>query len=210
VIPQRLVRVVPEHTSVEVENWWSQATALHPDWQHVTLRDPIDPKQFPLTSEYWIRCESGGQLADLVRAEYLVTKGGIYLDSDYQVFKSLEPLRRVDNGFAGWEDSKVICNAMMGFPPGHFGLLVYLQLALTRLDQGTWASGVGTFTEVMKDRGDVLLLPPESLYPVHYRDKDMIDVFMDLKDGIQNPWPWSFGVHHWRHSWGTDGVAANR
>jgi len=199
-IPLRLIRVVPEHTSVEVENWWSEAKAQHKGWASHTWRDPIDPRFFPITSPYWDKCESGAQLADLVRAEDLFSHGGVYVDSDYQVFKSFEVLRGL-KAWVGWEDSKVICNAAMGFEAGHPGLGIYLQLAVQRLHCGTWESGVGSFTEALKDRGDVLLLPPESLYPVHYRDKDMIDVFLDLKDGIQNPWPWSFGVHHWRHSW---------
>ncbi len=199
IIPKRLIRVVPGHTSVESEIFWDRATRLHPSWEHVTLRDPIDSRRFPLTSKSWNRCESGAQLADLVRAEELFARGGIYLDSDFEVFRSFDPFLSV-NGFAGWEDEKRICNAVMGFRPGHSALGIYLELALQRLKKGTAASGVATITEVFKERDkDILLLSPGSFYPIHYRAKATLQTMRS--EEIREANPWSFGCHHWAHSW---------
>jgi hypothetical protein len=197
-IPPTLVRTVPQTATVEAEGLWADAKNLHPQWTYITLRDPIDRTYFPRTRDHWDKCRSGAQLADLVRAEYLFTHGGVYLDSDYEVYRSFNVLRELD-GWAGWEDEKHICNAAMGFRAGHSALGIYLDLAIERLGQGTWESGVGTITEVFRDRSDILLLPPGSLYPLHWRAKAMIPQ-MSTED-VREQNPWAFGIHHWKHSW---------
>src|ERR1700761_4472447 len=113
-IPHRLVRTVPEKTTTECEVWWDRACRLHPDWKHVTWRDPIDRDRFPMTSPFWDDCESGAQLADLVRLEDLWHRGGIYIDSDVEVYRSFAPLTLL-RGFAGWDCVDYIPNAILGF-----------------------------------------------------------------------------------------------
>lgn len=193
-IPTRLIRTVPAETSDQVEDWWRQACRLHPGWQHVTLRDPVDRTQFPVTSPYWDGVESGAQLADLIRIEELWARGGVYIDSDVEVFRSFEPLLCLP-GFAGWEDEKHIPNAVLGFRPAHLALRKVLELAIRLRHQGTWNAGVGVTTQVFKDRTDILLLPPGSLYPVHYRAR------MPSSDTVRADNPWAFCLHHWAHSW---------
>jgi mannosyltransferase OCH1-like enzyme len=120
-------------------------------------------------------------------------RGGVYIDSDVEVLRPFDPLLGV-KGFLGWEDTDHICNAVMGFEDNHFGLATYIETALKRLPQGTWASGVGTITEVFRNRLDTLLLPPQCFYPMHYRSKHI----------TRQPWStlhWSFATHHWLHSW---------
>jgi mannosyltransferase OCH1-like enzyme len=196
IIPRRLVRTVPERTIELAEDLWRQACALHPDWEHVTLRDPIPTGRFPITSKHWNTCESGAQLADLVRAEELYHRGGIYIDSDVEVWRSFEPLVYLP-GFAAWEDEQHIPNAVMGFTAGHPALLEVLKRAIERHHQGTWAAGVGVTTEVFADRDDMLVLPPGALYPVHYSMKQ----FMDCSEVIRAENPWAFCLHRWEHSW---------
>jgi mannosyltransferase OCH1-like enzyme len=199
VIPRRLIRVVPEQTSRESEDFWERACELHPGWAHVTLRDPLNPKSFPNTSHLWGTCESGAQLADLVRTEELYWSGGVYIDSDVEVYRSFEPLLHL-KGFAGWEDSQHIPNAVMGFAPKHPAVYRVLELAAARHHEGTWLSGVGVTTEVFRDRTDMLLLPPGSLYPYHYRDKAFY-YSRDQRARMKRENPWAFCAHHWAHSW---------
>jgi hypothetical protein len=198
-IPSRLVRTVPRETSDEVEAYWAHATALHPTWQHVTLRDPVDPAGFPHTRHLWGTCESGAQLADLIRAEYLYWHGGVYLDSDVEVYRSFQPLM-VNEGFAAWEDERHIPNAVMGFEKGHPALSEVIKLAVERHFDGTWAAGVGVTTEVFTGRDDMLLLPPDSFYPYHYSFKDAYQT-TQARERVKAAHPWAFCAHHWRHSW---------
>lgn len=191
-IPHRLVRTIPAKTSDQVETWWREACTLHPGWEHVTIREPVDPKQFPLTGHLFDSCESGAQKADLIRAEDLWSRGGLYVDADVQVFRSFEPLLPL-KGFAAWEDEHHVCNALLGFQPGHPALKRVIELAIQRHEQGTWQAGVGVVTQVLRDAKDVLLLPPQCFYAVHWRNRAHLH--------RHRPDPWEFAAHHWAHSW---------
>lgn len=193
-IPKRLIRTVPTDTSTEVEQWWQTACEMHPDWEHVTYREPVDPAAFPITGHLFSTCESGAQKADLIRIEALWWGAGIYLDSDVEVVKPLDSFLHA-GGVAGWEDESHICNAVLAFEAGHPALKTILELAIQRHDQGTWNAGIGVVTEVLRDHPDVLLLPPGSWYPVHYRQK------MPPTEVVKKQNPWAYAIHHWSHSW---------
>lgn len=194
-IPKRLVRTVPEVTTDETERIWTVARWLHPDWEHVTLRDPVDRSGFPETSHLWDSCESGAQLADLIRAEELWHRGGVYIDSDVEVYRTFDPLTKLD-GFAGWDCVDYIPNAIMGFRPGHPAIGLVVKLAVQRHHLGTWPAGVGVTTEVFTGRNDMALFPPGSFYPVFWRDRDRTDWAK-----VQQTNPWAYCVHYANHSW---------
>lgn len=203
-IPRRLIRSVPETTTYEVEAFWSDACDTHSDWVHDTYRDPIDPEAFPLTSPHWERCTSGAQLAGLVRLEALWWGGGIWLDSDVEVYRPLDPLLHCD-AFACWEDRFVVPDAVIGATPRHPAIEACINLAIERLlssstdwrtGPGAWGTGPGVTTTIFPGRDDVLLLPPGSFYPVHYSDKHRIG---SRDHRTENPW--AFGIHRWHASW---------
>jgi hypothetical protein len=193
-IPRILHRTVPEHTSPEVERWWRAWGELHPDWELRTHRDPLEPAEWPLTAPYWARCRNGAELADLVRLEALLRWGGIYVDSDVEPYRSLEPLLPL-SAFAAWEDERVVPNAVLGAVPAHPAIQACLDLALERIEQPTWERGPGVTTAVLVGRPDVLLLPPGSFYPYHYREKER------RGEDHRRRQPWAFGAHHWAGSW---------
>lgn len=195
-IPKRLVRTVPAETSFETEQLWLQACRLHPEWEHVTWRDPIDPAAFPITSPYWADCQTGAQLADLIRIEDLLHNGGFYIDSDVEMLKPFDTLCGLD-AVAGWEDHLYIPNAVLGFTPGHPGLREVLDLAIAKRFSGTWIAGVGVTTQVFRN-ADITLLPPGSFYPVHWKDahKGLVDW---RQAALENPW--AFCLHRYKASW---------
>lgn len=197
-IPRRLIRTVPEQGDGEQERLWKIARDLHPRWQHVTLRDPIDPAAFPLTSGLWHRCLTGAQLADLVRIEELYHRGGVYIDSDVECYRPFDVLRAVD-AFAAWEDRDHIPNAVLGAKPGHPAIGELVKRAVEMMPCDTWDIGVGLTTEVLSARDDVLLLPPGSFYPYHYRQKWRTGTPPRAELVKNNPWAWC--AHHWAASW---------
>lgn len=193
-IPRLIFRTVPAATSGEVEQFWADTTVLHAGWQMITYRDPIDPDLFPLSSPHWDRCTSGAQRAGLIRLEGLLRHGGIYLDSDVEVYRPLDSLLGVA-AFAAWEDAKVVPDAVLGAKPAHPAIGDCLERAIDVLEQGPWASGPGVTTAVLPGRADVLLLPPGSWYPYHYSQRDR------RHDDHRTTNPWAFGAHHWEGSW---------
>lgn len=199
-IPKLLFRTVPSQTSDQVEGWWQRAMELHPGWDFVTYRDPIVADEFPLTHDLFELCDSGAQKAGLIRLEALSRHGGIYLDSDVEVFRNLTPLTMVE-AFAAYEDPGVIPDAVLGAEAGHPAIEACLELAMDRVmsprgdwrTAGAWGSGPGVTTKILAGRDDVLLLPPGSFYPVHYTRKGELESF--------TPPPWCWMAHHWHASW---------
>lgn len=196
-IPRILHRTIPAAPSKEAEAWWHHFGLLHPGWELRTHQDPLDPTEWPETAHLWERCRSGAQMAGLIRLEAIWRHGGVYVDSDIEPYRSLEPLLALA-AFAGWEDAKVVPDAMFGAEPGHPAVRVMLDLAKTAIESGAgaWESGPGVFTATLPGRTDVLLLPPGSLYPYHYSDKAA-----QRRVDHHTQQPWAFAAHHWNASW---------
>jgi hypothetical protein len=176
---------------------------MHPEWELRTYREPINPADWPLTGDLFERCSSGAQKAGLIRLEALYTYGGVYVDSD------IEPVRPFDSllyspAFAGWEDENVVPDALLGSEASHPAFKVMLAKARASIESGgdAWASGPGVTTSTLPGRNDVLLLPPGSFYPVHYREK--------IRLGTRNEQPWVFAEHKWHHSWGAKQLAVQQ
>lgn len=193
-IPRRFIRTVPDRSEQQAEWWWRDFGELHPRWEFVTYRDPIDPRQFPLTADSWAFCSSGAQMAGLIRLEALFHHGGIYVDSDVQPLRSFAPLLDV-RAFAAWEDPRVVPDAVIGAEAGHPAIAACLQAALEAIAAGPWESGPGVTTKILPGRDDVLLLPPGAFYPYHYTDKRRANADHKAQQ------PWCFAVHHWWGSW---------
>lgn len=202
-IPARLIRTIPPDPTDEAERFWQQACELHPSWEHVTYRDPIDPAWFPMTGPHWHLCRSGAQKAGLIRLEALLHMGGIYIDSDLEVFRPLESLRML-RGFSVWEDTSTAPDFVLGAEPGHPAVRECLRLAVDRIRQdgnddwrtgnGAWSTGPGVTTTVLPGRSDWLLLPPATFAPYHYTE-------LHRADDDHAAQPFTFGAHRWRHSW---------
>lgn len=193
-IPKILHRTVPAETTEEVEQFWRVAQALHPFWECRTYRDPLDPADWPLTAAHWHACGNGAQLAGLIRLEALIRHGGVYIDSDFECYRPFDTLLG-SMAFAGWEDPNTVPDAVLGAVPGHAAMRACLRQAIHQLPHGAWESGPGVMTRILPGRPDVLLLPPGSLYPYHYTERER------RQEDHAAANPWAFGAHHWAGSW---------
>lgn len=204
-IQQTLIRVVPAQTSAEAERFWSGACELHPTWDHLTLRDPIDSALFPLTSPYWHLAQNGAQFAGLVRLEAIYTAGGFYLDSDLELFGPLDDLCE-HRAVGCWEDSETVPDLFMAAEAGHPAIAACIDLAIERISgpeghwrtgNGAWSTGPGVTTTILPDRDDVTLLDPCAFTGVHWSYKGPhID-----NDEMRRRCPDARGRHWWRASW---------
>jgi mannosyltransferase OCH1-like enzyme len=193
-IPARLIRTVPTVASDEAEGFWRGACELHPHWDYVTFRDPVDRDKFPLTSPHWAACKSGAQMAGLIRLEALWHWGGIYLDSDVEVFRPLDSLRPYDL-FATWESAWSLNDAVLGAMAGHPLVREAIALAIERLPLGALHSGPKVVNDLFRDKADVLLLPPRSFSPYLWNEKHR-------RGEDHTVHPGTFGAHHWANSHG--------
>lgn len=199
-IPRILHRTIPERgAGAEGDAFWEHWRQLHPGWQLMTHQDPLDQADWPMLGDLFERCQNGAQLAGLIRLEALWRWGGVYVDSDVEPYRSLEPLIHCQ-GFAGWEDKGVVPDAVLGAEPGHPAVELMIHKARVSIEAGedAWLSGPGVTTATLPYRRDWLLLPPGSFYPYHYTDRAGRSRDHSLEQ------PWAFGAHHWAGSWLSD------
>jgi len=194
-IPKRFVRVTPEHVGPLFESWWQQFADLHPGYEMLTIADPIDPDDWPLTGHRHAECVAGAQLAGLVRLEAVYRWGGVYLDADVRPLRSFEPLLE-HSCFVGWEDHRWLCDAVFGAEAGHPAILAALDQAMAMdFNAGPGATGPQNLTHALTARNDVTTLPVEALYPCSYLDKAACE------DITAETHPESYCVHMWSGSW---------
>jgi hypothetical protein len=197
-IPRILHRTLPEVVDPAVEARWAHLQELHPGWEFRTHREPLDPKDWPLTGDLFGKCDTGAQKAGLIRLECLVRDGGFYCDADIVGVRSLEPLLQLD-AVAAWEDDDCVPDAFLGSIPGHPAFVEMIERARASVlaGEGAWKSGPGVTTAVLPGRTDVLLLPPTAAYPCHYLEMSRMDAV------LADPPSSTFVVHLYEHSWGT-------
>lgn len=198
-IPRILHFTVPDRIAPEQQRAIEQAAELHPHWEVKVWRDPLDPADFRL-SGLWPRVNSGAQLADLIRIEVVHRYGGVYLDSDVWLRKSLDDLAEHHQFFVASEDGQRATNAVFGATRGHPALETMIEELHARPPDWTLPPTVTTgpefFSRVLRWRGDVTLLPRETFYPHNWNERPGAVA------------PQTYGVHQWRGSWKDRSIGA--
>lgn len=109
-IPKIIHRVVPRNTTPIMEKCWESVIQNTKDYEHYTHYDDGD---YEIVGDLLPLCEKGAFKADLIRLEVLYKYGGIYLDSDVELYKSIDNLLDTDL-FVCREDDKYIVNTIIG------------------------------------------------------------------------------------------------
>lgn len=173
----------------------ASAIARHPDWQF-KLWDAsnvgelgIDALAVKKKSGHW------ANVANLVRLLAVNKYGGVWLDSDCEVLKPLDPLLNY-SAFAAIQDSipsgssqDRICNAVFGATPNH----PWLQWQVDHIGEyqsSDPAWGVYLMSEAPRD--GLTLVPTLYFYPYTY----------DAPKEKRVAHPDSYLVHRWIGSWG--------
>jgi mannosyltransferase OCH1-like enzyme len=158
------------------EAWKTSPASIRffmPEWQYVLLSD-IDndnfiAQYFPQYLKTFRGFEYGIQRADFIRYAWLYVNGGLYLDCDYELEKSLEELFYVDREFyvvPSGNFGDFYTNAIMASKPGARVWLVCLELA----SQGYCWWHFGKHLKVMATTGPLMFTkavktqPPDSYH----------------------------------------------
>ena len=141
------------------------------------------------------------QKADFARYEVVHRFGGVYLDTDLECLRPIDPLLNGYRFFSGREPSRNVAAGIFGATPGH----PIMREVIERLpasclvypaDQLSYTTGPMILNRVLRDgawegRSDVRIFPTAYFYP--YAGGE--------------PWrrnetfPRAYAVHHWGHSW---------
>lgn len=188
-IPKRITQLwFGEPMPERLLNLCEGVRTMNPGWVYCRLGDD-DLKPFGLRADR-LKDEFGNWAAvsNFVRLLVLQRVGGVYLDTDFQALKPLDPLLALGDCLAAEQDGGRICNAFMAATPNH--PWVNWQLAnRARYEQKDAASGVYLATDAPRD--GLTIVPQHLVYPWLYTAPESERV----------PHVDSLLMHGWEGSW---------
>jgi inositol phosphorylceramide mannosyltransferase catalytic subunit len=181
---------IPEQHQRWIEGWLT----LHPGWEHKIWTDVNRPT---FTNEaQFLAADNFSLKANVARYEIVYRHGGIYLDTDFECLRSLEPLLGDVEAFIASEEPdslKKLNVSIFGATAGH-PWLAELIARLPRAMETGWGNqhqaGPVFARYVTVGRPDVTVFP-ERLFQHEER----------------TPFPETYAIHHGAGSWGEAGRA---
>jgi inositol phosphorylceramide mannosyltransferase catalytic subunit len=174
------------------ESWQSN----HPDWEmRLWTTDDLPPLTCPAGFE---RCRNFGEASDVLRYEVLSRDGGVYVDTDVECLRSIEPLIGDATAFAAYARPGVIGSAVVGSVPGHPAIDKMLAAVCAGAGAGRQVESTGpiALTRILEHADDVELFGRETFYPFDYWEIPFTDV--DTLDPGE-----AYAIHHWHATWQT-------
>lgn len=172
---------------------------LHPGWEHVLW---TDQNLFSLKNqEYFMRAKSYSEKSDFLRHEILLRYGGVYIDTDFEALRCIEPLIDNADAFAASEREGIISMGILGCVPNHSAFRQAVDALgeppFPRHPQANENTGPGFITRIWRMSGyyeKLLILPSEQMYPLPFAGA------RDFGDPYE-AFPEAYAIHHWAHSW---------
>jgi hypothetical protein len=187
---------LPEQHRAWIEGW----LALHPGWEHVLWTDENRPTL--VNESEFLVARSFAQKADIARYELVYRQGGVYVDTDTECLRSIEPLLDGVAAFAAEHRPGTVQNHPFGATRSHPWLaetIARLPAAMKARDGGHHGTGPRFLTMVTRGRDDVKIFPSSVFFSQPARAE------RDVPAG-------AYAVHHATRSWGgaSDGPSRRR
>ncbi len=167
----------------------------HPRWEMRMWGDRDLCRLVP--REALRRARSPSEASDLLRYEVLRRHGGVYVDTDVECLRPLDPLLDGIRAFAAWEAPHRVGTAVLGSVPGHPAFAEAARESTVTAGLGPHSAdstGPGFLTTVLADHPDVTVFESERFYPYRW----------DERPRPASAFPDAYAVHHWAGSWVTD------
>ena len=192
--------VGPNTISDESVRFINRIKELHPDYEfRLWTNEDLTTDNFS-NLEFIHKAKKYAQKADIMRYEILYRQGGIYLDTDFELFKNITELLTHDLVICN-EDS----NYGMYMSIGFIASIKRHPVIKSCVDNIKFCSlngqenpicvetGPWYFRKQLKFDETVRMLPTHFMYPVHFNDRFIKDSVISSE---------AYGIHHWAFSWG--------
>ncbi len=139
------------------------------------------------------RARHSAERANILRYEILARFGGVYVDTDMECLRSIEPLLGGVEAFAGYQRPGQVCNAILGAVPHHPALERAVEEADRRVGtdkSSVRATGPRFITEVLEGFTEVKVFEREIFYPFDWTEKPR----------PASELPGAYAIHHWSRS----------
>lgn len=171
------------------EDTWLQN---HPGWVTILWTKSMLEVQFPALSDLVSRCERPSNAANIYRYSLLHRLGGVYIDTDFECRKNIEPLIDGEDLFTAHQVDDVrnpayLANGFFGCVPKHPALSALVD-GVPRVfnPKNRFNCGPPYFTAVMRDFLP-RILPRRFFYPYSW----------DELEREHDAFPDAYAVHHW-------------
>ena len=178
-------------------NFIEKIKELHPNYKYKLWTDADLTSDFFTNLSYINATPVYAQKADIMRYEILYKYGGIYLDIDFEIFKSLDPLLTHDLVVCN-EDKNTndyMTNAFIYSIPGTTSLKICVDNIKMCPLGGTVNVSIATGPWYFRKQislENALVLPTHVMYPTHYSQKGFRPSTFS---------PETYGMHHWDKNW---------
>lgn len=167
--------------------------ALHPGWEMWTWNES---NIMPLRVEAcraWAHCKTFSQKSDVVRYHALVYYGGVYIDTDMEALKNIEPLLQGQSFVAAREEPAFVGSAFFACSPGHPVMKRAVELlgGVNAANITPTSLGPALLTKAVEGHVEAKILAPALIYPYHWTEKHR----------HAEKFPDAFAAHHWSHTW---------
>ncbi len=194
----------PEKYKMYRDSWIKN----HPDWEYkLWTEKEID--QLGLTNrEMYDHAVNYGEKSDIARYEILYRFGGLYVDTDFESYKSLDALHKTYDFYIGIQPLDTghvqLGIGIIGSRPGHQLLKAAIENIGKKkkiaepivLRTGPFFFTILFYHLAAKCVDNVIALPSGFFYPMGYHEK-----VYDIKKWLR---PESLANHHWAGSWLSD------
>jgi hypothetical protein len=189
---------------VEFRRTWARH---HPGWQIAVWDESTLPR---LRNQHWFdQAETWSMKVDIASFELLHRHGGVYLDTDFECLRDIEPLLGGLDAFAASEDDVHVCHGIMGCIPGHplFDRLVEsVEHSITSQPSAAPSHTTGphlvtkVFNAWAEEGQPAKVFGPALFYPYHYSEPHR----------RHEAFPDAYAAHHWAGSWLPENQPARR
>lgn len=210
-----------------MQDWQKKWGVLHPGWEIKVWKEAPDlPPYFLVCNdqiiecrcpEFLAKCPTYAKKSDVWRYEILEQLGGVYLDTDFEPVKNIEPVIKESLAFAGtcntrynWSDDcpegkikiEVACS-IMGCVPHHLWLRDLVMLTPMQDSQAQLSLAFPFLTSVTMRHPDVTLFPPNVFYAVSWDEYALGGRQQLVKKPLP---PEAVAVHRWSSNWFSEGL----
>lgn len=182
-----------------IEKKWQKTWKTHnPDWHHILWTDEEISKLSIVNQKALDSCKNYSERSDILRFEILNKFGGLYIDTDFECLKPIEPMFAGKDFFICRQTAKELCGAFMACTAGHPKIKKIIDNVPQRLKEVGYKD-FGPETSTIK-YGPVYLTEilgvnegehPKYVYPYLW------DQEWRAFEKFSTTSPESYAVHHW-------------
>ncbi|EOU2463884.1 glycosyltransferase family 32 protein [Vibrio navarrensis] len=177
-----------------IESWKKYA----PDFEIKVWNEDNIPRDIPFVEEM-LKEKKWAFASDYMRLHLIYNFGGIYLDTDIELVKNIEPLL-ANNCFLGYESKGRPTTGIFGAVKGHPLILTCIKIMENRYTEKLpyfIAPEVATEAVKINPTSDFFIYPEDCFYPYNPYDTHRNKSILMYSDVVEN----TFAIHHWNHGW---------